>query len=675
MLPLNWIRSLLRPRTLRPIRLHKNARTNFRPDVDRLEDRLQPSATVPSIDGTGNNLAHPDWGSAGADFLRTAPAAYGDGISTPAGADRPNARTISNAIADQPADAATNDRDMSAFIYAWGQFIDHDLDLTNAADPKASFNISIPTGDAQFDPNSTGTQTIPLSRSAFDPATGTSKANPRQQKTDITAWLDGSMIYGSDAATATSLRTLSGGHLKTSAGNNLPVDPASGQFIAGDIRAAENPELTAIQTLFVREHNRIADQIAAKNPSLKDEDIYQQARLRVIAELQAITYSEFLPALLGSAAPGAYRGYNPTVNPGIANEFATAAYRIGHTLVGDDIEFLDNNGNEVRAAMDLKDAFFNPSVINETGIGPILKYLASDNAQEVDTKIVGGLRNFLFGQPGQGGMDLAALNIQRGRDHGLADYNTTRAAYGLPRVRSFAEITSDPALQKTLKDLYGSVDKIDLWVGGLAEDHIPGASVGPTFARIISNQFARLRDGDRFWYQNVFSGQERQNLENTTLADVIRRNTNIDNLQANVFFFKTSISGQVLPPQLPPQQAPLSPPKPGQPQPPQSAPQPAPQLGGIVVNLLAEDGSIAATTKTRGDGSYTFTGVDLGTYRVQIVLANNEQLPPTPAVSLTKGGDAKAPNITLPAPKPAASPLQAPLPAPLANPLQQPRPR
>src|SRR5207247_1722010 len=144
----------------------------------------------------------------------------------------------------------------------------------------------------------------------------------------------------------------------------------------------------------------------------------------------------------------------------------------------------------------------------------------SDHAEEVDTKVVDSLRNFLFGPPGAGGLDLASLNIQRGRDHGLADYNTARAAYGLPRVRTFAQITSDPALQKALQQLYGDVNHIDLWVGGLAEDHLPGASMGPTFARIIGDQFARVRDGDRFWFERTFTGRQLEDLEHTTLADV-----------------------------------------------------------------------------------------------------------------------------------------------------------
>src|SRR5439155_25369823 len=180
-----------------------------------------------------------------------------------------------------------------------------------------------------------------------------------------------------------------------------------------------------------------------------------------------------------------------------------------------------------------------------TGISPILKGAASADAQEVDLQAVRDVRNFLFGAPGAGGTDLIARDIQRGRDHGLADYNTVRAAYGLPRVTSFAQITSDVSLQQQLQNVYGGVNNIDLWVGGLAENHLPGSSVGPTFARIIGDQFSRLRDGDRLWYQNVTSGPDRDHLDHLGLADVIRRNTNVTNLQDNVFIFRATIGGQL----------------------------------------------------------------------------------------------------------------------------------
>jgi len=301
-----------------------------------------------------------------------------------------------------------------------------------------------------------------------------------------------------------------------------------------------------VQTLFVREHNRLAGQIASTNRRWTDEQVFQKARSIVVAELQAITYNEFLPALLGPNAIKNYRGYDPNVNPGITNEFSTAAYRVGHTMLGDDIEFLDDVGNEVHPEVPLAHAFFNPKLIAQTGIDPVLKYLASDGAKVIDSQLVDSVRNFLFGPPGAGGFDLASLNIQRGRDHGLADYNTTRVAFGLPRVTSFAQITSNPTAQAALKQLYGTVDNIDLWVGGLLENHLAGGgSVGPTFAKIIADQFTRIRDGDRFWYQNVFRGLDRTTLENTTLADVVKRNTGIKNIQDGVFYFNASVAGQV----------------------------------------------------------------------------------------------------------------------------------
>src|SRR5262249_17071202 len=96
-----------------------------------------------------------------------------------------------------------------------------------------------------------------------------------------------------------------------------------------------------------------------------------------------------------------------------------------------------------------------------------------------------------------------------------------------------------------LQQLYGNVDNIDLWVGGLAEDHVAGGSVGPLFQQIIATQFEHIRDGDRLWFENLFSGPALDILEHTTLADVIARNTVNNDLQSNVFFFKMEISGTV----------------------------------------------------------------------------------------------------------------------------------
>lgn len=528
--------------------------------IENLEDRVQPSAVFRSIDGTGNNLANPTWGSAGIDFIRLTPSAYSDGIAAPAGTDRPSARAISNAVVDQGSDEILSGRNLSAMVYAWGQFLDHDLDSTPTGSRTDSLNIAVPTGDPYFDPTGTGTQVIPMTRSAADPATGVT--SPRQQINATTGWLDGSQIYGSDTTTALKLRTLSGGRLKTGPGDSLPLNtlanfptgtltmandahrvPSDQLYAAGDSRANENPELLSLHTIFLREHNKIADRIKQANPSFSDETIYQLARAEVMAELQAITYNQWLPDVLGDNAVSPYRGYRANVNSSISNEFATAAFRLGHSMLGDDVEFLDANGNEVAEAVSLSDSFFNPGLLSANGVESVLKYLSSDPSSEVDTKIVNSVRNFLFGAPGQGGFDLASLNIQRGRDHGLADYNTMRASYGLPRVTSFAQITSNTDLQQKLQSLYGSVNKIDAWVGALAEDHVRGGSTGILVKTILQNQFERLRDGDRFWYQNTFNPRDARRLDSTTLTDVIRRNTTLSNIQQDTFFFRIGIDG------------------------------------------------------------------------------------------------------------------------------------
>lgn len=424
--------------------------------------------------------------------------------------------------------------------------------VMDSVSPSSQLGMAISNQNVQLSADGSFQKQLALKKGAniFTLKSSGPNKNPRQQINDITAYLDGSVVYGSDPARAAALRTMSGGKLKTSQGNLPPYNtmglpnandahifPNEKLFIGGDVRANENVELTAVHTLFIREHNLLADAIAKKNPKLSDEEIYQRARQIVTAEIQVITYKEFIPALLGPTALKPYRGYNPNVNPGISNEFSTAAFRIGHTLINDDVEFLDNEGEEVRDELELAEAFFNPSALIEVGPDPILKYLATDNAQEVDTKLVKGLRDFLFGPPGAGGLDLASLNIQRGRDHGLADYNATRKAYGLSPVTSFSQIASNAELQQKLQTLYGDVNNIDLWVAGLAEDHVPDASVGQTFQRIMGDQFERTRDGDRFWYQLIFKGRQLSAIESTKLSDVIKRNTTITKLQDNVFFF------------------------------------------------------------------------------------------------------------------------------------------
>jgi len=489
-----------------------------------------------TIDGSGNNIASPGLGSVDARLLRQAPSAYGDGVSTPAGVGRPSPRAISNALCEQFGTVG-NPAAIRDIFWLFGQFLDHDIDLTQAADPEEDFDIVVPTGDPHFDFFATGNETIPVNRSAYDPATGTGAGNPRQQVNQITAFIDASNVYGSDATRAAALRRNQGkGRLDTSRGKRLPLNQlglhnAGGDdnpelFLAGDVRANEHVGLSAMHMVFVREHNRLARLIYRTDRALSDDEIYERARAQVGAQLQAITYEEFLPILLGPGAMAPYAGYNPMVDPGVANEFSTAAYRFGHTMLSPQLQRVQRNGQPYRRGpLALRSAFFNPDLLRKGGpVEHLWRGLAAQLAQRIDLLVINDVRNFLFGVPGAGGFDLVSLNIQRGRDHGLADYNGVRVAYGLAPVVTFADITSNVDVQQDLATLYGSVNDIDLWVGGLAEDHVPGALVGETFWTVITDQFERLRDGDRFFYENVFSGDELAELKATRLADVLRRN-------------------------------------------------------------------------------------------------------------------------------------------------------
>ncbi len=508
--------------------------------TEKLEQRQLLSA-VPAIDGSGNNLDHPEWGAVDKPLLRTTTVEYANGQWEPAGGDRISPRAISNFVAAQT-ESIPNDRYLTDFVWIWGQFLDHDIDLTEGADPAEAFPIDVPAGDPFFDPFGTGTVTIGLNRSVYS----NDHSGVRQQINQISAVIDGSVVYGSSPERAAALRTFENGMLKTSDGNLLPFNvdglhnaggPSPALFLAGDIRANENAALISMQTLWVREHNRIATELHESDAELTDEEIYQRARALVAGQIQAITYNEFLPALLGQDALSNYSGYDATVNPGIANIFSTAAYRLGHSLLSSELVRLNHDGTVIDAGnLPLREAFFNVTPILEDGIAPIFQGAATQLAQELDNHVIDDVRNFLFGPPGAGGFDLASLNIQRGRDHGLPDYNQARIDYGLAPVTTFGDISSDLETQAALAAAYGTVDDIDVWVGGLAEDHVAGSSVGELFQTILVDQFERLRDGDRFWYQNALNEWDLFEVEATTLKDVIERNSDVCDLQSNVFF-------------------------------------------------------------------------------------------------------------------------------------------
>jgi len=511
-----------------------------------------------SYDGTYNNLAHPEWGSAKAHFRNYVANGFTDQISAPAGQGRENPRTISNALGSQ-LEFTPNELERSDFIWGWGQFIDHDINL-NDDNFDEEHNIVIPACDPLFDPACTGAVTIRMFRSLSDPTTGTNLDNPRKHINEITSFIDGSGVYGSDPVRADWLRTYSSGKLKTSNGDLLPWNTLDGEFtsaidpdapfmvlddfpvpdkffVAGDVRANEQPGLTSFHTLWVREHNRLCDELLVQHPTWNDEQLYQRARKIVGAHIEAITYEEFLPNV--GVNLSAYTGYDQTVEPNILNCFSAAGYRFGHTMVNGRLVRYDEDGSDWSfGSVDLRDAFFNPTILmEEGGIEPFFRGLAAQEHQMVDPLIMDDIRNFLFGPPGAGGLDLLSINVERARERGLPDYNTIREDIFLAPHDDFTSITSNVNLSTALESIYGDINDVDPWIGFMSEDHLNNSLVGEGLDALLKMQFGFLRDGDRLYYENdpAFTSGEINAIKNTKLSEIILRNTIIEILQENVF--------------------------------------------------------------------------------------------------------------------------------------------
>eukprot|EP00210_Caulerpa_lentillifera_P003168 g3027.t1 len=432
-----------------------------------------------------------------------------------------------------------------------GQFFDHDIDLTKGADPAESADFDVPQGDVVYDPEdvSTGANVVkfPFSRSNYVVVDGV-----REQVNSITAYIDGSVVYGETPEKADNLRSHRDGKLLTYDSDMLPfatnemnvamaADSGKETVVraAGDFRGNVNPPILALQTLFLREHNRLATEMKEANPDWDDEKIYQEARKWNSAYMQSICFYEYIP-MLGIQLE-AYSGYKPTIDASVDNFFSTVSYRYGHSEVGDIIFRLDDNGNEISEGhVPLFEAFFYPTFALNAGIDPILRGLAWRHQMEVDAHFSSAIQDFLFGDPGNGGSDLTARNIQRGRDHGIPDYNTCRQAMGLSKKKSFSEITAESFTAVKLGEIYDSVDDVDAYIGGLAEDHVNGSNLGELFYTSLKDQYTRIRDGDRFYFENkdnlLFTDSEISQIRSIGLRDIIMRNTNIKRLPDNVYF-------------------------------------------------------------------------------------------------------------------------------------------
>ncbi|EFN63376.1 Peroxidasin [Camponotus floridanus] len=534
-----------------------------------------PTTPYRTLSGHCNNLRNPSLGKSLTTFARLLPPAYEDGVSKPrstsvTGAPLPNPRVISTVI--HPDISNLHNR-YTLMVMQFAQFLDHDLTMTpihkgfqesipscrscdspRTVHPECS-PIPVPPGD-HFYPTVNVSSGARMCFPSMRSLPGQQHLGPREQVNQNTGFLDASVVYGENSCICNILRGFNGRmNITTNSRRGKDLLPQSMThpeckarsgfcFIGGDGRASEQPALAVMHTMWVREHNRVMEGMRQVNVHWDGEKLFQETRRIISAMLQHITYNEFLPRILGWNAvslyglkllpQGYYKEYSPTCNPSVLNEFASAAFRIGHSLLRPHLPRMDRNYQNVDPPILLRDGFFNPDMLyQENMIDEMVCGLMGTPMETLDQFITGEVTNHLFEQHGipHSGVDLIALNVHRARDHGIPSYNHYRALCNLKKATTFEDLSREmaPEVIARMKRIYASVDDIDLFPGGMSERPLQGGLVGPTFACIIAIQFRQSRKCDRFWYEtddpNIrFTEHQLAEIRKTTLAKVMCEN-------------------------------------------------------------------------------------------------------------------------------------------------------
>lgn len=496
----------------------------------------------------------------------------------------PSAREVSERLAKVGAgNASPKSETLTQWVMQWGQFVDHDFALfpENGARPRViqnedSSSIFIFEADAVED--SQGRKTVPNNITGFIDASnvygsdelrtallreppGLADGTPKVGRMRTSVGASGEIL---PPTTAQYLRE--GLHIESDPGDVLvrtadglraaiaeleakpgsDCDPAVQEqlkklraeltrteaaigktFVAGDVRVSEQPGLTAVHTLLLREHNRVADKTAARflaeGPDAWqryfdtlekfDEFVFTYARNYVTGVVQQITFHEWLPALIGAHNSIGDYEFDPQADPRQHREFAAALFRIGHTLVPDELLRIEEDGDVERIG--LREAFFRPELATEKGVDGLMRGLTAPG-ERFDPKVVDSLREFLF-KAHQGDetleirMDLIATNLLRGRELEIASYNELREVHGLERYTRFDQVSDDPDVVEGLRQLYHrdglseaeAVDRIEAWIGAVSEKHAPNSEVGELIAAAFKDRFTQLQNGDRFNFNHA----------------------------------------------------------------------------------------------------------------------------------------------------------------------------
>uniref|UniRef100_A0A8C0EQK6 NAD(P)H oxidase (H2O2-forming) n=1 Tax=Bubo bubo TaxID=30461 RepID=A0A8C0EQK6_BUBBB len=524
---------------------------------------------VQRYDGWYNNLLHHSCGSVGARLLRLLPANYADGVYQALQEPRvPNARQLSNAVARGPSGLPSR-RNTTVLAVFFGFHVLLDILGTEKPGCPAEFlNIRIPSGDPVFDPAGTGDVVLPFQRIHWAAETGQSPNSPREQTNEVTGWLDGSSIYGPSHSWSDALRSFSGGQLASGPGGHLPretdgsvpmwkaLDPSTGQggpqgiYDLGSAWGNENLFLQAESIAWFRYHNYLAAALAQAHPTWSDEDIFQHARKRVIATFQSIVLYEWLPTLLGRRIPE-YKGYQQHLDPSLSPEFVVAAGQFLATMLppgiykrGPKCQFQKVPGPSGSfPAVRLCNSYWSRQSTGlkqaeAVDVDNLLLGMTSQIAEQEDNIVVEDLQDYWYGPLKYSRTDYVASWLQRGRDLGLPTYNQARERFGLDPLQNWSDLAphlEQQVLEKIAALYANNTAGLELLPGGMLETD------SSLFSVIILDQFVRLRDGDRFWFENtkngLFTVEETREIRNTTFHDVLAAVTYADptDLQPHVF--------------------------------------------------------------------------------------------------------------------------------------------